>query len=107
MGAQKIVSSDTILAILPPALAVGWVIADAATGFVSADRAFQTIPPVVQIVRDRETASVATAEPTANRGAIVVCTRYNSIAADSFQLNENLLRLCRAGLKFTISLPKI
>jgi hypothetical protein len=101
-GDQKIVRSDTILALLPPAIAISWVIADAATGFVSADRAMQTIPPATQIISEADTVIHNT-----NQTTIVICSRYSGVAANSAQPQANLLRLCRAGLKFTTSLPKI
>jgi hypothetical protein len=101
-GDQKIVRSDTILALLPPAIAISWVIADAATGFVSADRAIQTIPPAAQIVSE-----AGTVIHKSNQKTIVICSRYNGVAASSALPQANLLRLCRAGLKFTTSLPKI
>ena len=108
------VRSDTILALVPPAVAIGWVIADAATGFVAADRAIETPRPLAQVIREIDTASDPVIETDATKQTITItCSRYGDVAASSAPgrpqslAQNNLLQLCRAGLKFTTSLPKI
>ncbi len=98
------VSSDTILALLPPAIAISWVIADATTGMVAADRTIQVVLPAVQIVRTEETA----VDTRQKRAPVIVCSYYNAVAQTQRHglPKANLLRLCNAGLNFTSSLPK-
>lgn len=105
--------SDTILAILPPIFAVTWVIADAATGMAPADWAVRVNLPVLQIVSEAKAANAPTLDTTQNRAPVVVCARFGAVAADSNARKvpgapqSSLERLCRAGLKFTLALPKI
>ncbi|MCZ6453917.1 MAG: hypothetical protein O7A62_12655 [Alphaproteobacteria bacterium] len=105
------VRSDTIIAIMLPVIAISWVFADAAAGLVSAERGLRMVPPVVQIVGEKETAATVIAgniqTPT------VICARNGAVAHRNAQTQPhglpqvNLQLLCRAGLKFTFSLPKI
>ena len=105
--------ADTILALLPPAIAVAWVIADAATGLVAADRAAQLAPPVIHIVSALEAANFTTpmADAQQNQRPVIRCSHLNDIEADGALLQQaqlpqaSLIRLCRAGLKFTSRLP--
>jgi hypothetical protein len=105
-----IIRSESILALLPPAIAVTWVIVEATTGLVSADREIHLIPPVVQIVDQVETASTVNTERSA--ATLVFCSTENALAAGIAEAQSHGLsqatvkRLCRAGLKFTSSLPK-
>ena len=106
--------TDTILALLPPAVAVAWVIADAATGLVAADRATQTTPPVIHIVSELEAATFTTSmvEVQQKKPSVIRCSHLNDVEADGALLQQaplpqaSLIRLCRAGLKFTSRLPK-
>lgn len=104
--------SDTILALLPPVFAVTWVIADAATGMAPADWAVRVNLPVVQIVSEAKAANAPTLDTTQNRAPVVVCSRFGAVPADgiahkvSGAPQTSLLRLCQAGLKFTLALPK-
>ena len=105
--------TDTILALLPPAIAVAWVIADAATGLVAADRAAQMAPPIVHIVRETETVAITTpmVEVRQNQPPAIRCSHINDIEADGALLQQSplphpsLIRLCQASLRFTSSLP--
>lgn len=102
--------SDNILALVLPLIAVTWVIADAATGFVAADRSVQSPLPVVQIVDEMNApANVATGR---NSGPVIVCTSNGAVTAASANpqsrgLSQTTLhRICRAGLRFTSRLPR-
>ena len=105
-----IVRSEILLALLPPAIAVSWVIIDAAMGLVSADRQIQLPPPVVQIVATVETTSAVDAAQY--RAPVAFCSSDNAAAAGIVEAQFQVLsqttvkRLCRAGLKFTASLLK-
>lgn len=105
------VRSDTIIAMMLPAIAVSWVFADAAAGLVSAERGLRMVPPVVQIVGKKEAASTVFARKT--QAPIVICAHNGAVAHRNAQTQPhglpqvNLQLLCRAGLKFTSSLSKI
>lgn len=105
------VRSDTVIVIMLPAIAVSWVFADAAAGLVSAERGLRMVPPVVQIVGEKEAAATVIARKI--QAPMVICTRNGAVALRNAQTQPhglpqvNLQLLCRAGLKFTFSLPKI
>ena len=105
-----IVRSEFLLAMLPPAIAVSWVVVDATTGLVAADRNRHVAEPVVQIVSELEIAAFVDAGQ--HRAPIVICTAGSiagepNIGTAQYLLpHSTLQRLCRAGLKFTSSLPK-
>jgi hypothetical protein len=104
--------SDTILAALPPIFAITWVIADAATGMAPADWSVRVNLPTVQIISEAEAATAPTLDTAQNRTPVVVCSHNGAVAADSKAHKVSgtpqspLLRLCQAGLKFTLALPK-
>ena len=106
-----IVRFESILAMLPPAIAVSWVIVDATMGMVSAEREIHQPAPVVQIVGKVETASAV--DPRPYRALVVFCSSDSAVAAGiagaQFQdlSQATVKRLCQAGLKFTSSLLKI
>lgn len=105
-----IVRSESVLALLPPALALSWVVADAVTGLVSADREVSVPPPAVQIIGNLDASSAVDTKRV--QTPVVVCSPDNAIAAGNAQSRlhglpqVSLQRLCQAGLKFTTSLPK-
>ncbi len=105
-----IVRSEFLLALLPPTIAVSWVIVDATTGLVAADLNRHVAEPVVQIVSELEMAAIVDADQ--HRASIVICTAGSiavepNIGTAKFLLPQSTLqRLCRAGFKFTSSLPK-
>ena len=105
------VRSDAIIAMMLPAIAVSWVFADAAAGLIAAERGLRMVPPVVQIVGEKEVAATVIARKI--QAPIVICAHNGAVAHRNAQSQPlglprvNLQLLCRAGLKFTSSLPKI
>ncbi|NKB49505.1 MAG: hypothetical protein GKS02_09090 [Alphaproteobacteria bacterium] len=103
--------SDTILALLPPTIAVTWVIADATTGLVAADRAVHINPPIIEIVHQSEASTPALHAPQ-RRTPVIACSLYNSAEANKAPQRlhgvpqSTMRRLCQAGLKLTVSLPR-
>jgi hypothetical protein len=69
------------------------------------------VPPVVQIVGEKETAATVIARKI--RAPIAICARNGAVAHRNAQTQPHglpqvkLQLLCRAGLKFTFNLPKI
>ena len=98
--------SESLLALVPPILALGWVIVDAGTGLVAAERARATIPPAIQYV--------STAPATRALDAARIHQPVSGCAASGEESNlthgttaprTTLQRLCRAGLKFSAHMP--
>ena len=106
-----IVRSESILAMLPPAIALSWVIVDAAMGLVVTDREIRQPLPVVQIVGQVERAAAA-ADTRQYRSPANNCAPDDDFAQAKAQRQlrglpqATLQRLCQAGLKFTSGLPK-
>ena len=107
--------SELMLALMLPVIAVGWVIADAAMGLAAADResASWTVfspPPLVQIVSG--TQAISTTGSRKFQGPVVICAADGTVGTGFANpqprglSQSSLQRLCRAGLKFTSSLPK-
>ena len=110
-----IVRSEFLLALLPPAIAVSWVIADATTGLLAADRNPPVVEPVAQIATMWD--GLTPVDVTQVRAPVVYCPTAIGTAAGRVQpqlrsshsngMSQSALqRLCQAGLKFTSSLPK-
>ena len=102
-----IVRSESILALLPPAIAVSWVIADAAMGLVAADRGIAAATPAMHIVSANQTSIALDTKPS--RATVTICSPDGKVAAGIVPIGGSqaaLQRLCQAGSKFTASLPK-
>ena len=105
-----VLAADTILASLPPALAVTWVIADAAAGLLAADRLPQKAAHNLPIAGQLETAAftLPLVDLRQSRTPVIRCSQFGDVSAAPTHRVPlvNLQQLCRAGLKFTSSLPK-
>jgi hypothetical protein len=102
-----IVRSEPLLAMLLPAIAVSWVVADSTIELVAADRSFAAAASAVHIVRANET-SIAV-EAKASEETATICSPDGTVVAGIASIadtQETLRRLCQAGLKFAASLPK-
>jgi hypothetical protein len=100
------VRSDSLLALLPPVIAVSWVITDAAMGLVAAERSVATAALPVHIVGTNQTSIAVETKPS--RATVTICSPDGTVAAGVVQKGGSqatLQRLCRAGLKFTSRLP--
>jgi hypothetical protein len=103
-GAQIIVRSESVLALLPPFIAMTWVIADATMGLVAADRSSAAAIPASHITSAAETYIVV--EAKSNEVTLTICSPDSTVAAAIDHTQTILLGLCQAGLKFTSGLPK-
>ena len=101
-----IVRSESVLAMVFPAIAVSWVIADAAMGFVSADRGIVPTMPAIHVISANQTSIAAETKPI--RATVMICSPGDTVAAGFVQKGgsqDTSQRLCQAGLKFTANLP--
>ena len=98
------VRSESLLALVLPAIAISWVITDAAMGLVAADRA--AAAATVHIVSANQTSIAVETKPS--RATVTICSRDGTVAAGIVQTggsHATLQRLCQAGRKFTTKLP--
>ena len=94
--------SESLLALLPPVIALTWVISDAALGLVAAEKSVATAPLPVHIVGANQ--STVAVETKPSRATVAICSPDGEIAAGIVQKGgsrETLQRLCRARSKFT------
>lgn len=98
--------SDSLLALLPPVIAVTWVVIDATMGLVAAERSIATAPLPVHIVGANQTTIAVETKPS--RATVTICSPDGTVAAGVVQSGGSratLQRLCRAGVKFTGRMP--
>ncbi len=98
--------SESLLALLPPIIAVSWVITDAAMGLVAAERGVATAPLPVHIVGANQSTIAVETKPS--RATVTICSPDGKVAAGVVQSGGSratLQRLCRARLKITARVP--
>jgi hypothetical protein len=102
-----IVRSESVLALLPPFIAMTWVIADATMEPAAADRDFAAAASAVHIVSANETSLAVETKPSG--ASVTICSPDGTVAAgiaSADYAQVTLQRLCQAGQKFTSGLPK-
>ena len=93
---------DSFIAVLLPVIAVTWVVMDATAGLASAGRQIQTVAPAPQTAAPQARGADTThgRSPTSS-----ICSASGSNSLDQGMQHLALQGLCKAGFRFTASLP--
>ena len=95
---------ESLLALLFPAIALGWVIADVTSEFP--DRDHRLLPPIAQYASAAPSSDAFDAAPAPQ--PVVVCSAPDAeMHSPHLKAAQRaaLRQLCRAGLRFSASLP--
>lgn len=94
-----IVRSESMLAMVLPALALGWVVIDTAMGWGPASQNIQVAAPTVQTLG---TAEMSAPEATFDASPATNCNVRHARGYGAF---ETMQQLCQAGQRFSIMVP--